>query len=111
MRYRLASTLALGVLAAILAAPAPANAQIPVPPLPSLEVHFATNAPPRPRFERRPARPGREYTWVAGSWDWQGSQWGWVPGRWVHPEVRNVTWIRPVDVPDGGGSRFPRGAW
>jgi hypothetical protein len=109
MRYRLASTLALGALAAILAAPA--TAQIPVPPLPSLEIHFAANAPPRPRVERRTVRPGSDYTWVAGSWDWQGSQWGWLPGRWVRPEARNVAWVRPVYVRDGGGYRYQPGHW
>ncbi|HEY3801708.1 MAG TPA: IPT/TIG domain-containing protein [Kofleriaceae bacterium] len=39
-----------------------------------------TEAPPPPREEHMPPRPGFE--WVPGRWDWRGHKYQWVPGRY-----------------------------
>jgi hypothetical protein len=41
----------------------------------------------RPRehveVEVRPARPGANYYWRPGEWQWRGREYVWVPGVWV----------------------------
>jgi hypothetical protein len=85
---------------------APSRAQ-----LPRLEVHVAQEAPPRPKHERRTARPDRDSVWVPGAWDWQGSQWTWVAGRWDRPEERNARWVKPRYQHEGDAYRYEPGHW
>jgi len=105
------------VLAALVGVTAgTALAQIPVPvpvpvPLPGLEVRFSTGRPPAVRYERRAARPGPDYVWVAGFWDWDGARWRWIPGRWelrVEPEAY---WIAPRYVRSDRGYIYEPGHW
>lgn len=106
MNPRIARILAAGAFTTILAGPA--LAQIPVP---NLEVHITSGPPPRIRHERRVARPGPDYVWVAGAYDWNGGQWAWVPGRWERPESRSVRWQAPRYIRDGGSYRYEPGHW
>lgn len=108
MNPRIAKMIAAGGFAALLAGPA--LAQIPLPPLPNLEVHITNERPPAPRYERRIRRPGPDYVWVAGSYDWQDGRWAWVPGRWDRPQGR-ARWIGARYVRDGGGYRYEPGHW
>lgn len=90
----------------------PASAQLPpLPPLPRLEIHIGTTAPPHMRQEQRPRSPGPDYIWVGGSWDWQGGQWAWIDGRWERPERPQVRWVEPRYARDGGGWRYEPGHW
>lgn len=66
------------------------------------EVHWRArvvvdSAPPAPRAEAPPARPG--WLWVAGHWAMVENQWRWVPGHFVRERGpayvwRDGEWIR-----------------
>src|SRR5258706_4025010 len=94
------------VLAAMTTAPSLAQIPIPVPPLPNLEIRVAHAAPPALRHERIAVRPGREYVWVSGYWDWQGNDWAWVDRRWVLPEQRGGHWVKARYARVGDGWRY-----
>ncbi len=98
------------LLAAFLGAACPALAQVHVE-LPSVEIRIGRTAPPRLRHERRPPRPGRDFVWLAGAWDWQGDGWVWVPGRWDRPAYRHAKWIAPRYRRDGAAWVFEPGHW
>jgi hypothetical protein len=89
---------------------APAAAQVHVD-LPGVEVHVGHRAPPPFRREIRIARPGPDYVWVDGQWDWQGDNWVWVPGRWDRPSYRGARWVRARYYRDGGAWRYEPGHW
>jgi hypothetical protein len=48
-------------------------------------VGTAVNASPQgtPQYELIPPRPGPNYFWRDGFWQWQGS-WVWIPGQWEY---------------------------
>ena len=86
--------------------------QIPVPvPFPGLEIQFTPSRPPAPRYERRPERPGHEYTWGGGQWYWDGGRWTWSTGRWERPEVPDVYWITPRYIRTRRGYIYEPGHW
>ncbi|HKB72068.1 MAG TPA: YXWGXW repeat-containing protein [Thermoanaerobaculia bacterium] len=89
----------------------PAAGQIPIPPLPHMEIHIARSAPPRPRVEYRNVRPAADYVWVKGFWDWEGGEWVWIPGRWERPAGRDVTWVDPHYDREQDGWRYEPGHW
>ena len=109
MFKRVVRTVLLASLTAIVSAPV--FAQLPLPPLPGLEIRIGTQPPPRIRRERRLRRTSRSAVWVAGFWDWQGNDWVWVPGRWVVPERRHARWIGPRYVREYGVVRYVPGHW
>jgi hypothetical protein len=39
-------------------------------------------APPAPRTEVRPAKPGPGYVWIPGHWKWAGGRYLWLKGHW-----------------------------
>jgi WXXGXW repeat (2 copies) len=90
---------------------APLAAQIPLPPLPGLEIRVGHTAPPPLRVEVRPSRPSRDHVWAPGSWDWQGNDWAWAPGRWDRPERHGSRWIKARYVREGRGWRYEPGHW
>ena len=90
--------------------PGSAIAQVRVD-LPGIEIRVGHVAPPRLRYERRPHRPGPEYVWLAGAWDWQGTGWIWVPGRWDRPAERGVKWVVPRYRREDTGWRYEPGHW
>lgn len=54
-------------------------------------VVFVHRAPPPRRVEVIEVRPGPEYIWVAGYWEWRGGEYFWVGGNWnrrPHPRAR-----------------------
>lgn len=88
--------------------------QIPVPPpppLPGLDVRITTGAPPRPRYERRIARPGAGYVWIGGFWDWDGGRWRWISGRWERRAVSDAYWIAPRYVRSERAYIYEPGHW
>ncbi|MEO6324320.1 MAG: hypothetical protein ABIT01_07715 [Thermoanaerobaculia bacterium] len=98
--------LALAVMAA-----APLAAQIPLPPLPGLEIRVGHSAPPPMRREVLTRRPSRDHVWAGGSWDWQGNDWAWTPGRWDRPERRGSRWVKARYVREGGSWRYEPAHW
>ncbi len=94
----------------------PAVAQIPVPPpppLPSLEMRIVAAEPPPPPGEIvvRGERPGPDYVWVGGFYDWQGDDWVWVPGHWIAPPEPTVRWVSARYVRVDGGFRYEPPHW
>ena len=87
---------------------AQANIQIP---LPGLDVRITTGRPPALRRERRIARPGRDYVWVNGFWDWDGNRWRWVNGRWDRPAVAEAYWIPARYIRTTRGYIYEPGHW
>ena len=85
--------------------------QIPVPPLPGLDVRITTGRPPALRYQRRGPRPGRDYVWVNGSWDWDGGRWRWIEGRWDHPLVADSYWIPARYIRTTRGYIYEPGHW
>jgi WXXGXW repeat (2 copies) len=72
---------------------------------------FVRVAPPRPRVERRLARPGPRYVWVPGYHIWNGTAYVWRPGVWVLPPRPHARWIRPRWVHRRRGWVFIEGRW
>ena len=94
----------------------PALGQIPVPPpppLPNLEVRVVAVEPPAPRREviLYDQRPGRDYVWINGSYDWEGDGWVWVPGRWDRAPLARAVWVPARWVHARRGWYFVEGHW
>jgi len=85
--------------------------QIPVPPLPGLDVRITTGRPPALRYQRRGVRPGRDYVWVNGSWDWDGGRWRWIEGRWERPIEAQAYWIPARYIRTTRGYIYEPGHW
>jgi hypothetical protein len=90
MYRRTLQTLVLSSLAALVAVPVLALDRIDLGPL---HIHISNEAPPRARYERRPARPHRDAIWIRGSWDRQNDHWEWIAGRWERQRDRRHRWI------------------
>ena len=45
-------------------------------------VAYVPQAPPAPKTEVRPAKPGPGHVWVNGHWNWNGHRYVWVSGHW-----------------------------
>lgn len=88
-----------------------ALAQIPIPPLPGVDVRITTRRPPALRYERRIASPGAGYVYVKGFWNWDGGSWQWVPGRWDRPAVADAYWIPARYVRTPRGTIYEPGHW
>jgi hypothetical protein len=48
---------------------------------------YVETAPPPARIEVAEVRPGQEYVWVPGHWNWSGTAYTWESGRWLQPET------------------------
>ena len=88
-----------------------ALAQIPIPPLPGLDVRITTGRPPAMRYERRSVSPGQGYVYVKGFWNWDGGRWQWVPGRWDRPAIADGYWIPARYVRTSRGTIYEPGHW
>ncbi len=53
---------------------------------------YAPIAPPAPRVEVRPVRPGPHAIWVDGHWRWAGGRHIWAPGHWDVPPRHYHAW-------------------
>ena len=111
MSTRMAFKAAAACLAGAIALPA--LAQVPMPPVPELQIRIVGTAPPPLRREVivYRERPARDYVWVKGFYDWQGDDWVWVPGHWVAPPERSVRWVSPRYVRVDEGWRYEPAHW
>jgi hypothetical protein len=57
-------------------------------------VRVYTPLPPL-RHEVVVVRPGPNYVWVPGYWNWAGRQYVWVAGSWVLPPRPGAIWVGP----------------
>lgn len=110
MQKRLALFVIPAALVLFSCAPAFAQVRIGVD-LGAVRIRIAPEAPPRPRWERRMARPGPNHIWIQGYWDRQGDRWAWAPGRWEEPPQRGSYWVKPVYRGEGGAYRYEPGRW
>lgn len=103
----LAFTIALTVLVSALAFSSVASAD-------RVGISFRVNAPlPVVRQEVVVARPGPEFVWVRGHYDWVGGREGyaWIPGVWVRPPHARAVWVEPRYERRGRHHFFARGYW
>jgi hypothetical protein len=102
-----AFTIALTVLVSALAFSSVASAA-------RVGVSIRVNAPPPVlRQEVVVARPGPEFVWVRGHYDWVGGREGyaWLPGAWVRPPHARAVWVAPRYDRRGRHHYFARGYW
>jgi len=110
MQMRLAKWTLPIALAVFSCAPAVAQVRVGVD-LGDVRIRIAPEAPPRPRVEVRPARPGRNHVWIDGYWDRQDDRWAWAPGRWEEPSQHGTHWIKPQYRKEGGAYRYEPARW
>lgn len=48
--------------------------------------------PPPPRSEVRSHKPGPNYIWVQGHWEWRRGDWNWVRGHWIKTRPGRI-WV------------------
>jgi len=53
---------------------------------------YVVREPPPQRTEVILTRPGPEFVWVGGHWNWSGTDYEWFPGRWVPFERGHREW-------------------
>ena len=110
MKKNLAIFILPAVLAVFAAAPAIAQVRVGVQAGP-VGVHYAQDAPPRARSEKRPPRPSPQHQWVAGYYERQNDQWAWSAGRWEQPSESGNHWIKPKYHHEKAGYRYEEGRW
>jgi hypothetical protein len=123
----LASVLLLALQSACVD-PGPRVRRSPPPPPPPQVVYYQSAAPapqvavvyeqvqppmPSPQREVIIARPGPNFTWIAGYWSWQSRShtYVWVGGRWERPPHQGANWAAAHWEQRGGGSIFIEGTW
>lgn len=91
----------------------PAPPVPPPPPLPSIHMRIVHSAPPPARREVivYHERPGRDYVWTRGAYDWEEDRWVWVPGRWVARPARHAHWVRARYMRIHGHWHYIPGHW
>jgi hypothetical protein len=102
-----ALTIALTVLVSALAFSSVASAD-------RIGISLRVNAPPPVlREEVVVVRPGPDFVWVRGHWDWVGGPQGyiWLPGAWVRPPHLRAVWVEPRYELRGRLHFFARGYW
>ena len=68
-------------------------------------------APPPPRAEVIPIRPGAAHVWVPGYWYWTGARYVWHAGYWSTPPARGHVWVPSGWVQHQGRYRYVPGRW
>ncbi|HEY2739773.1 MAG TPA: YXWGXW repeat-containing protein [Thermoanaerobaculia bacterium] len=68
-------------------------------------------APPPLRQEVVSARPGPDYAWIPGSWEWRHHDYAWVGGRWARPPHRGAVWVAPRHEMRGHNHYWISGHW
>ena len=66
--------------------------------------------PPPPRKEVRTHRPGPNYFWIAGHYEWRHRHWVWTPGHWEKRRPGQV-WVRGHWVKKRGRLVWVPGHW
>jgi hypothetical protein len=68
-------------------------------------------APPPPRRENRPRRPGPGFVWVPGYYVVRGNHWEWAGGHWERPPRPGAVWVEPRYQRHGDAYDFSFGFW
>ena len=97
----------VGVLSAVLAvAPLAACAGGPPP----RDRVYVRAGPPGDRQEVIVERPGPEYQYRRGHWEWRRGDYAWVPGHWERPDGRRH-WVEGHWAHDRHGWYYIEGHW
>lgn len=107
-KHPIAFTVALTILLSALALPSAVDARVRV------GVGIRVGAPPPAlRHEVVVVRPGPEFVWIRGHWDWvpAARNYVWVPGAWVLPPRARAAWVEPRYERRGRGHFFIAGHW
>ncbi|MFN7942606.1 MAG: hypothetical protein U0X73_13515 [Thermoanaerobaculia bacterium] len=78
------------------------------------EADLEVGGPPPPlQHEVAPARPGPDFVWVGGHWNWVAERhdYVWVGGSWLRPPHARATWIAPRWHRRHGHWFFVAGRW
>ena len=67
--------------------------------------------PPALRQEIVIVRPGPDYVWIPGFWEWRHRDYAWVGGRWARPPHRGAVWVAPRHELRGRNHYWVRGYW
>jgi hypothetical protein len=69
--------------------------------------------PPPLRHEVVVVRPGPDYFWVPGYWDWRPAyrRYVWAPGYWARPPHRGAVWVAPRYSYRRHNHYYRRGYW
>jgi hypothetical protein len=72
---------------------------------------YVEMAPPRPRYEARPARPAPGYIWIGGYWGWDNDTHVWIGGEWAEPPQPGYAWEAPRWKRHGHRWEYRSGYW
>jgi len=104
------TTLAAGLLAAIVFSVALSGCIV----VPARQPYYVgepvTVAPPPPREEVVGVAPAVGYVWIGGYWGWYGGRHQWVAGHWEAPRP-GYRWVPHAWVAEGGRWRLHEGHW
>ena len=81
---------------------------------PRVSFGIRVDVPPPPlRHEVVVVRPGPNFIWVPGHWDWAPyrARYVWVPGTWLRPPYPHAVWVGPVWRHRGRHAYYLRGHW
>jgi len=76
----------------------------------SADVVIVSSAPPVPRHESVPKRPGPGYVWIGGHWTYEGL-WVWRHGYWARPPRGKSAWVPGRWEPRSKGWVWIEGYW
>ncbi len=66
-------------------------------------------APPAPKVEVKPARPGKKAVWIGGHWKWNGHRYVWSNGHWA--KNPKGAWVPGHWAQRGRGHVWVKGHW
>jgi len=70
--------------------------------------------PPRPTSDTVVAtsgRPGSDYVFIEGYYNWDGARYQWVPSAWVRAPQPSAVWVPAHWQPTTGGYVWVGGSW
>jgi hypothetical protein len=107
MALTIAAGMAIGLVVALGCYVAPAAGV-------GVGAEFEVDAPP-PALQEEVVvvRPGPDYVWIGGYWDWDVGvrHYAWRPGRWDRPPHAHAVWEAPRYEKRGERHYYHRGHW
>jgi len=69
--------------------------------------------PPRPTdtVVATSGRPGSDYVFIEGYYNWDGARYQWVPSAWVRAPQPSAVWLPAHWQPTTGGYVWVAGSW
>ncbi len=73
-------------------------------------VSSPSTAPPNPKKEIKPLKPGPHFVWIFGHWKWNGSRYIWISGHWAKNPA-GKKWVTGHWVKRRGRWIYIKGHW